>query len=74
MLAGIVFQLVAIVVYMTLGIHFYYRYRNDKPMRKDENATPRGELTCRLDALVFALGLSTLFLFVRYVFSICMII
>jgi hypothetical protein len=69
MLGGIVFQLVAIVVYMALGTHFYYRYRNDKPMRRDEKATPRGELTYRLHALVVALALSTSFLFVRYVSS-----
>jgi hypothetical protein len=66
MLGGIVFQLIAIVVYMTLGAHFYYRYKSDKPVRKDENATPRGELTGRLHVLVVALALSTAFLFVRY--------
>jgi hypothetical protein len=74
MLGGIVFQLVAIVVYMTLGAHFYYCYKSDKPMRKDEKATPRGELTGRLHVLAVALALSTMFLFVRYVFLLLVIL
>jgi hypothetical protein len=65
MLGGIVFQLVAIAVYMALMAHFYWSYRNNKSARSSLNATPRGELTPRLANLLGGLAMSTGYLFVR---------
>ena len=65
MLSGIVFQLVAITVYMAFGAHFYWHYKNDVPVGSGLNGTSRGELTKTLGALLLAMAISTFFLFVR---------
>jgi hypothetical protein len=65
MLGGIVFQLVAIIVYIASMAHFYWSYHKDRPVRSSLTATPRGELTPRLAALLGGLALSTGFLFIR---------
>jgi hypothetical protein len=67
MLGGIVFQLVAITVYVCLAAEFIVRYTADRPVpsRRDTSAI-RGVLTPRRKLLLTALALNTLCLLVRY--------
>ncbi|KAF8990476.1 RTA1 like protein-domain-containing protein [Cyathus striatus] len=76
MLGGIVFQLVAIVVYALLAMEFFLRYLHDKPVRNiathfTSSRKPievRGEMTRRLQLMSGALIFSTLSLFIRAVY------
>jgi hypothetical protein len=67
MLGGIVFQLVAITVYVCLAAEFIVRYTADGPVRSRRNtSTIRGVLIPRRKLLLAAFALNTLCLFVRY--------
>lgn len=85
MLGGIVFQLVAICVYVACAFEFLIRYALDRPVRKvissarhgssttldDQRAVPspsRGHMDGPLALMVFGLGLSTIFIFIRSVY------
>ncbi|KAJ7732672.1 RTA1-domain-containing protein [Mycena metata] len=71
MLAGIVFQFVAIIVYTTCAVEFLRRYAHDLPARGqtslDARKTP---LTPHLRSMIGALAFSTLVLFIRSVYRI----
>jgi hypothetical protein len=70
MLAGIVFQLAAIVVYFLCEVEFFLRFFKDRPFaRKVTDAdTGRGELTTKMKIMVLALLFSTTCLFIRSVY------
>ncbi|KAF7334945.1 RTA1-like protein [Mycena venus] len=63
MLGGIIFQLIAILAYVSLAAEFLVRYTTERPMSKSNEH--RGTLTPRLRLLVGALALNTLCLVVR---------
>ncbi|KAJ8475099.1 hypothetical protein ONZ45_g15727 [Pleurotus djamor] len=73
MLGGIIFQMVAIAVYAICAVEFYTRYLKDHPVRvvtqgPNESVVTRGELTKRLTIMSYALGFSTLCLFIRAIY------
>ncbi|GJE99943.1 RTA1 domain-containing protein [Phanerochaete sordida] len=71
MLGGIVFQLVAISVYMLLATEFVLRYLKDRPVRPALVAAvgPR-TLDTRMRLMLFGLGLSTLAIFIRSIYRV----
>ncbi|KAJ6553686.1 RTA1 like protein-domain-containing protein [Mycena vulgaris] len=68
MLAGIVFQFVAIITYSALAADFLRRYIKDLPLRADPNE--RGVLDGNLKTMIAALMFSTLVLFIRSIYRI----
>ncbi|KAJ7246443.1 RTA1-domain-containing protein [Mycena rebaudengoi] len=67
MLAGIIFQLVAIIVYSALAGDYFRRYLTDSPARTSVSST-RGVLTPRLKIMIGALLFSTTVLFIRSIY------
>nr|GAT60395.1 predicted protein [Mycena chlorophos] len=73
MLAAIVFQFVALVVYSLLAADFFYNYTKDRPVRKpapgDSDGYPaaagRGLIDGKLRVMIYAVAFSTLMLFIR---------
>ncbi|KAJ7347888.1 RTA1-like protein [Mycena albidolilacea] len=71
MLAGIVFQLVAIIVYTLVGAEFLRRYTRDLPVRAQPSlGAGKAPFTPRLRLMVCALGFSTLVLFIRSIYRV----
>ncbi|KAJ7493860.1 RTA1-like protein [Mycena latifolia] len=68
MLAGIVFQFVAIIAYSSLAADFLRRYRKDLPVRAAPSE--RGHLDSKLKTLIAAVAFSTLVLFIRSIYRI----
>ncbi|KAJ7506174.1 RTA1-like protein [Mycena galericulata] len=69
MLAGIVFQFVAIIAYSTLAADFLRRYSKDLPARAT-GRNDRGLLDPKLKTMIAALAFSTLVLFIRSIYRI----
>lgn len=69
MLAGIVFQLAAIVVYMALAAEFIVRYLHDRPVRRiaAEKAAALHYLSGNYKWMLSALAFSSICIFIRYV-------
>ncbi|KAJ7173182.1 RTA1-domain-containing protein [Mycena filopes] len=70
MLAGIIFQFVALCVYTGLGIDFLRHHAASRPVRPLISSTERGVLTPRLKLMIGAIGFSTLVLFIRSIYRI----
>jgi hypothetical protein len=70
MLAGIVFQFIAICVYTALGANFLRNYNASTPVRPMVSSAERGALDSRLKLLISAVGFSTLVLFIRSIYRI----
>ncbi|KAJ7031488.1 RTA1 like protein-domain-containing protein [Mycena alexandri] len=68
MLAGIVFQFVAIVTYSALAADVLRRYHKDLPVRPTQN--DRGQMDGKLKTIIGALSFSTLVLFIRSIYRI----
>ncbi|KAJ6481037.1 RTA1-like protein [Mycena sanguinolenta] len=68
MLAGIVFQFVAIIVYSTLAGDFLRRYHTDRSVRGA--SVDRGVMDSKLKTMIGALAFSTLVLFIRSIYRI----
>ncbi|KAJ7715841.1 RTA1-like protein [Mycena metata] len=68
MLAGIVVQFAAIVVYVYLAFDFLLRYHHDRPLRLESRG--RGVLDGNLQTMIGALAFSTLLLFIRGIYRI----
>ncbi|TFK26903.1 RTA1-domain-containing protein [Coprinopsis marcescibilis] len=82
MLGGIVFQLVVIVVYSVLGLEYFVRFIQDRPIGRtastalDEKAlNPQGlvkrdqvRLTRKIKMMLFALVFTTVLLFIRAIY------
>ncbi|KAF7368733.1 RTA1-domain-containing protein [Mycena venus] len=71
MLAGIVFQFVAIVMYTLVGVEYLRRYLQDIPVRGQIPVdTARAPFTPRIRLMICALGFSTLVLLIRSLYRI----
>ncbi|OSD03391.1 RTA1-domain-containing protein [Trametes coccinea BRFM310] len=76
MLAGIIFQLASITVFVILMMEYLTRYFLDKPVRKshkdsasvESRTAARGVLTRKLQLLVLGLLMMTMFLVIRSVY------
>ncbi|KAJ7747832.1 RTA1-domain-containing protein, partial [Mycena metata] len=68
MLAGIVFQFVAIITYSALAADVLRRYHKDLPVRRTPN--DRGLMDGKLKTMIAALAFSTLVLFIRSIYRI----
>jgi len=70
MLGGIVFQMLAITIYMVLAVEFVYRYLTDKPFQRPHNDPPTGNyfLDKNMKAMLFGSAFSSLALYVRSVY------
>ena len=68
MLVGIVFQLVAITIYVMLAAEFIMRYLKKQPFKRAHNDPPTGNyvLDKKMKLMLFNIGISTLCLFIRY--------
>lgn len=68
MLGGIVFQLIAITIYMALALEFLYRFWHDKPFKGRYDALPLGRHKLDRNTKYMLLGsaLSSLMIYVRY--------
>ncbi|KAJ7503824.1 RTA1 like protein-domain-containing protein [Mycena galericulata] len=69
MLAGIVFQFVAVLAYSALAIDFLRRYSKDLPVRTT-GPNDRGLLDPKLKTMIAALAFSTLVLSIRAIYRI----
>ncbi|KAI0263773.1 RTA1 like protein-domain-containing protein [Gloeopeniophorella convolvens] len=64
-LGGIVFQLVAIIVYSALAAEFLTRYIRDRPMRYARvGAAPRGSTDRLMKRMLYAMSLMTVFILI----------
>ncbi|KAJ7607929.1 RTA1-domain-containing protein [Roridomyces roridus] len=70
MLGGIIFQLVVIIMFSSLGTDFFLHYRNDRPVRKNDATGRRGVLTPQLKIMLLALAFSCVTLFIRSIYRI----
>ncbi|KAJ7160614.1 RTA1-domain-containing protein [Mycena crocata] len=70
MLAGIIFQFIAICVYTACGVDFLRHYAAFKPVRPVIFSGERGVLDHRLKLMIAAMGFSTLVLFIRSIYRI----
>ncbi|KAI0026998.1 RTA1 like protein-domain-containing protein, partial [Vararia minispora EC-137] len=69
MLGGIIFQLVAIILYSSLATEFFLRYVKDRPLRHDSVAyQKRTKTTGRTKLLLLGMVLMTIFLFIRSIY------
>lgn len=70
MLGGIVFQMIAITIYMFLAIEFIYRYLNDKPFQRPDNDPPTGSyfLDGKMKAMLLGTSFSSLAIYVRSIY------
>ena len=68
MLGGIVFQMVAITIYMGLAVEFVYRFWYDKPFEGhyDGPASGRNTLDHNIKLALVGSMLSSLMIYVRY--------
>lgn len=68
MLGGIVFQMIAITIYMGLALDFLYRFWYNKPYKGRNDALPSGTHTLDRNVAYMLLGsaLSSLLIYVRY--------
>jgi hypothetical protein len=69
MLGGIVFQMLAITIYMVLAIEFLYRFWHNKPFEGRVDTSPCGRHTLDRNTKLMLVGsaLSSLMIYVRYV-------
>ncbi|KAI0263770.1 RTA1 like protein-domain-containing protein [Gloeopeniophorella convolvens] len=67
-LAGIVFQLASITLYVALAVEFLTRYKKDRPVSKDKNIEPRGIVDKRLKRMARAIGFMTALIFIRSIY------
>ncbi|EKM50076.1 uncharacterized protein PHACADRAFT_188436 [Phanerochaete carnosa HHB-10118-sp] len=76
MLAGIIFQLIALSIFMCLAAEYFYRFLTDRPYRSvpnnDSVATlySRRQWTTKLKLFSAAMGFSTLTLFIRAIYRV----
>ncbi|KAF9648845.1 RTA1-domain-containing protein [Thelephora ganbajun] len=70
MLGGIIFQMVAITVYMVLATEFVYRYLKDKPFQRPYNDPPTGNyfMDKNMKAMLLGCVFSSLAIYVRSVY------
>ncbi|GJE93225.1 RTA1 domain-containing protein [Phanerochaete sordida] len=76
MLVGIIFQTVAMVVFIALAAEFFWRYAKDTPARPDAGyyspgAARRAPLSRNLKLMTLGLCLAMLFLLVRAFYRVC---
>jgi len=72
MLGGIIFQLIAITIYMALAIEFIYRYLSDKPFQRPDNDPPTGNyfMDKNMKAMLLGCTFSSLAIYVRSVYRV----
>jgi len=70
MLAGIVFQMVALFAYLSIASEFLIRYTYDKPIQRANSEPPSGNYTMdkKMKTMLYALGLGSILLFVRSIY------
>ena len=70
MLGGIIFQMVAITLYMILAVEFIFRYIGDKPFQRQNHDLPTGHylLDKRMKTMLFGTAFSSLAVYVRSVY------
>ena len=70
MLGGIVFQMVAITIYMILAIEFIVRYLSDKPFQRPDNEPPTGNyfMDKKMKTMLYGCAFSSLAIYVRSVY------
>jgi len=70
MLGGIIFQMIAITLYMMLAIEFLYRYLTDKPFQRPNNEPPTGNyfVDKKMKMMFFGISFSSLAIYVRSVY------
>ena len=70
MLGGIVFQMIAITIYMILAIEFIFRYLTDKPFQRPDNEPPTGNyfLDKNMKAMLFGSAFSSVAIYVRSIY------
>lgn len=70
MLGGIIFQMIAITIYMILAIEFILRYLGDKPFQRSDNEPPTGNffLDKKMKLMLFGTSFSSLAIYVRSVY------
>jgi len=75
LLAGIVLQLVVIIVYSLFALEFFWRYLRDRPLTPQKDSLEsveklRPKMTLRLKAMSWALGFSTICLIIRSIYRV----
>jgi len=69
MLGGIVFQLVAVIAFITLSVEYFFRYLTDRPIRlSSEEDTRRTEWGFKMKIFVGSLVFIILMIFIRSIY------
>jgi hypothetical protein len=70
MLGGIIFQMIAITVFMGLASEFIYRYLTDKPFQREDNEPPSGNyfLDGKMKGAIFGTAFACIALYVRSIY------
>ncbi|KZV70103.1 RTA1-domain-containing protein [Peniophora sp. CONT] len=68
MLAGIIFQLVCIIVYTALAAEFLWHYVKDRPFRRAFVYEHRSQTPMRLKVMLLGMGIMTVLLFIRSIY------
>ena len=68
MLAGIIFQLVCIVIYTALAAEFLWHYVKDRPFRRAFVYEHRSQTPRRLKIMLLGMGIMTVLLFIRSIY------
>jgi hypothetical protein len=68
MLGGIVFQLIAIIVYAIVSIEFLFRFKNDRPFPNRADAIPREPLPTKSRLMLLGLAISGSTMLIRSIY------
>ncbi|KAH8116115.1 RTA1 like protein [Phellopilus nigrolimitatus] len=68
MLGGIVIQMIAITIYVSLAAEFLIRYYTRRPIRQGDTDEEENALDRKSKLMIFGLGFSTLCIFIRAVY------
>ena len=68
MLAGIIFQLVCIVIYTALAAEFLWHYGKDRPFRREFVYERRAQTPYRLKVMLLGMSTMTILLFIRSIY------
>ncbi|CCM03424.1 uncharacterized protein FIBRA_05555 [Fibroporia radiculosa] len=68
MLAGIIFQLASITVYLVLAMEFILRFLYEKPLRSTNKPSPAYKFDRNIKLMLFGLALSSICVYIRSVY------
>ncbi|THH30215.1 hypothetical protein EUX98_g3982 [Antrodiella citrinella] len=68
MLGGIIFQLIALIIFITISTEYYYRYITDRPLRKPNQFSHRSQWGYQMKVFTAALVFILFLIFIRSIY------